>query len=75
MFKSIQDFFIRLDNAFLKHDVKTYKAAKDTVLYTKEELSGIVGAVNDAFSQPDAADSPETQEAPAPESQGETLIN
>jgi len=75
MFKPIQDFFIKLDNAFLKRNVRTYKAAKESVAYTKQELSDIVGAVNDAFSQPDAADSPETQEAPAPESQGETLIN
>jgi len=68
MFKTIQNFFIKLDGAFLKRNVKTYKAAKDTVLYTKEELSGIVGAVNDAFSQPDTADSPESQEAPPAES-------
>lgn len=74
MFKPIQDFLVRLDNAFLKRNVKTYKAAKDTVLYTKEELSSIVGAVNDAFSQPDAA-SPEPQEAPASESQGQATTN
>ena len=75
MFKSIGDFFYRLDNLLTDRESRLYAAAKTTVnnvntarLETKDELGTITGCIRDAAISPRDID---LKQSPSPYSQGE----